>query len=254
MQNMPRDAVEGVGIRNLLMAAPGKKFVSADLSQIEPRISLLLTGDHEQLAMIRKGMCVYEVHARKTLGYNLPITMKEAAKKDDSVNKMRQFAKARCLSADTLVLTDSGYKPIINVHTSDLLWDGLEWVRHDGLIYRGIKPTHALHGDRYTDDHELFINETSTIPAGQAIRESALPVERFRESASDWNDVWQLARAILRMAAQRWLQVFAVRLRAVRRGVRGHVRQPSEGVDQELPGVWQGSSSPNPQHAQVGQA
>jgi len=97
MQNFTRDAVEGVNIRQMLVAAPGKKFVSADLSQIEPRVSLYVTGDSTQLDLIRKGMCIYEAHARQTLGYDLPITMKEAAKSDESISKMRQFAKARVL-------------------------------------------------------------------------------------------------------------------------------------------------------------
>jgi DNA polymerase I-like protein with 3'-5' exonuclease and polymerase domains len=97
MQNLPREAVEGVDIRNLLIAGPGKKFISADLSQIEPRVSLMVTGDTEQLDLIRGGMCVYEAHARQTLNYDLSESLKDAAKKDDSYAKMRQFSKARCL-------------------------------------------------------------------------------------------------------------------------------------------------------------
>jgi DNA polymerase I-like protein with 3'-5' exonuclease and polymerase domains len=96
-QNMPRNEVEGVNIRHMLVPAPGKKFISADMSQIEPRVSLYLTGDQEQLDLIRKGMCVYEAHGRQTLGYDLPISMKEAAKTDDKYNDLRQFCKARIL-------------------------------------------------------------------------------------------------------------------------------------------------------------
>lgn len=97
MQNLPRDPVEGVDIRNLLVAAPGKKFVSADMSQIEPRVSLYITKDTAQIDLIRAGMCVYEAHARQTLGYALPESLKDAAKKDEKLAKMRQFAKARVL-------------------------------------------------------------------------------------------------------------------------------------------------------------
>jgi DNA polymerase I-like protein with 3'-5' exonuclease and polymerase domains len=97
MQNFTRDAIEGVDIRQMLVAAPGKKFISADLSQIEPRVSLMVTGDSTQLDLIRNGMCIYEAHSRQTLGYNQSISMKEAAKKDEAIAKMRQFAKARVL-------------------------------------------------------------------------------------------------------------------------------------------------------------
>jgi DNA polymerase I-like protein with 3'-5' exonuclease and polymerase domains len=253
MQNFTRDAVEGVDIRQMLVAAPGKKFVSADLSQIEPRVSLLITGDHKQLDLVRNGMCVYEAHARQTLGYDLPIPMKDAAKKDDAIAKMRQFAKARCLSADTLVLTDSGYKPIVDVHTSDLLWDGVEWVRHDGLVFQGSKPTHEIHGDRFTDDHELFTGDQTTITAGQAVRESALPVARYRESASSWNDVWQLARLVVGMAAQRWVQALALPLRTLRQAGGGDAPESHSRSDKKLPPVRAGSASRHPQYPQVGQ-
>jgi DNA polymerase I-like protein with 3'-5' exonuclease and polymerase domains len=97
MQNLPREPIEGVDIRNLLIAAPGKKFVSADMSQIEPRVSLYVTKDHAQLELIRSGMCVYEAHARQTLGYDRSESLKDAAKKDEKLAQMRQFAKARVL-------------------------------------------------------------------------------------------------------------------------------------------------------------
>jgi DNA polymerase I-like protein with 3'-5' exonuclease and polymerase domains len=96
-QNLPRNEVEGINIRHMLVPAPGKKFISADMSQIEPRVSLYLTGDKDQLDLIRNGMCVYEAHGRQTLGYDLPISMKEAAKTDDKYNELRQFCKARIL-------------------------------------------------------------------------------------------------------------------------------------------------------------
>lgn len=97
VQNFPREPVAGIDIRTLFEAPAGKKFISADMSQIEPRIALWITGDAIQLDLVRGGMCVYEVHARKTMGYNLDISLKDAAKKDEKYAKMRQAAKARVL-------------------------------------------------------------------------------------------------------------------------------------------------------------
>jgi len=97
MQNLPRDSCLGYRLRELLVPAPGKVFVCADMSQIEPRISLWSVGDEKQLNMIRNGMCVYEAHARQTLNYDLTESLKLAAKKDPKYEQMRAFCKARVL-------------------------------------------------------------------------------------------------------------------------------------------------------------
>lgn len=97
VQNLSRDPVEGFHSRRMLVPGPGKKFVSADMSQIEPRVSLYLTGDHKQIELIRGGMCVYEAHARNTLRYDSPGSMKDRAEEDPEIAKLRQFCKARVL-------------------------------------------------------------------------------------------------------------------------------------------------------------
>jgi hypothetical protein len=61
-----------------------------------------------------------------------------------------------CLGEATLVLTDGGWKPIVDVTENDLLWDGVEWVRHEGLEFRGVKPVINLAGVDMTPDHILL--------------------------------------------------------------------------------------------------
>lgn len=97
MQNLPRDGCLGFRLRELLVPAQGKVFISADMSQIEPRISLYITNDTKQLDLIRGGMCVYEAHARQTLGYDLKESLKFMAKRDEKYEQMRSFCKARVL-------------------------------------------------------------------------------------------------------------------------------------------------------------
>lgn len=55
--------------RNLLVAAPGCTFNIADLAQIEARILPWLAGDTESLKLMEQGMSIYEVHARKAMGW-----------------------------------------------------------------------------------------------------------------------------------------------------------------------------------------
>ena len=97
-QNFPKKAVCDVDLRSCLIPAPGKKFVVADLSQIEARVALWVAGDNRQLDLVRKGMCLYEAHARLTMGYKEPIPFKEWVKKEGCpFPRMRDLAKCRRL-------------------------------------------------------------------------------------------------------------------------------------------------------------
>ncbi len=58
-----------------------------------------------------------------------------------------------CLAGDTLVLTTRGWVPIKDVRPTDLLWDGVAWVRHQGVVEKGKQPTLTLDGVRLTADH-----------------------------------------------------------------------------------------------------
>lgn len=61
-----------------------------------------------------------------------------------------------CLAGATLVATDRGWVPLVDVAVSDRVWDGAEWVTHDGLIYQGEEITVPLDGIRMTPDHEVL--------------------------------------------------------------------------------------------------
>ena len=57
---------EILDIRRLFIPRPGKKFILSDLAQIEPRVLAWMTNNVALLALIRKGMSVYEAFARTT--------------------------------------------------------------------------------------------------------------------------------------------------------------------------------------------
>lgn len=62
----------------------------------------------------------------------------------------------KCLGADTEVLTKRGWVRITEVTLEDRLWDGVEWVKHNGLIYQGDKSTIILNGVSMTPDHKVM--------------------------------------------------------------------------------------------------
>lgn len=91
LQNLPREESNGVNIRQCFVARPGKKFIIADLRQIEPIVLAWLIGDQEFLAHVTAGRDTYEAHARASMSYDDPRPLKEVDK------QLRSLAKARVL-------------------------------------------------------------------------------------------------------------------------------------------------------------
>ncbi len=58
-----------INMRGNLVAPEGRKFAIADYAQIEARITPWFAGDAESLALCEKGMSIYEVHARRFMGW-----------------------------------------------------------------------------------------------------------------------------------------------------------------------------------------
>ena len=64
-----------------------------------------------------------------------------------------------CWAAGTPVLTSRGWVPIEQVDTTDLLWDGYTWVKHNGVFNPGAKDTIELDGLSVTPDHLIYTTE-----------------------------------------------------------------------------------------------
>lgn len=64
-----------------------------------------------------------------------------------------------CLAEGTQVLTDRGWIEIQNVTTKDALWDGEQWVSHEGLINKGIQEVISIDGALMTPDHKVLTKE-----------------------------------------------------------------------------------------------
>jgi DNA polymerase len=64
MQNQRKADFHGIRLRSLLVPAPRKKLIIADLAQIEPRCLAWLCGDELLLALMREGWSYYEAQAK----------------------------------------------------------------------------------------------------------------------------------------------------------------------------------------------
>ena len=76
----------------------------------------------------------------------------EAVSRGVLTNKLLQF----CIAEGTEVLTSRGWIAIQDVSVSDLIWDGVEWVNHGGLLNQGERYIIQSYGVYMTPDHEVL--------------------------------------------------------------------------------------------------
>ena len=128
-------------VRPLLMGP----FTVSDYSAIEARLTAWAAGEDEVLDAFREGKDIYVATAERMGG--------EKAGFD------RQRGKAAtlgCIAEGSLVLTDRGLIPIENIAIADKVWDGVEFVRHEGVVYKGQKEVMHYDGLTATPDHKVW--------------------------------------------------------------------------------------------------
>jgi len=124
-----------------------------DYSQIEARMLAWLVGDTELLQVFADGGDPYKVKAAEI--YHIPVE-----KVTPSQRFMGKQSVLGCLETSCKVLTDKrGWVPIHKVKQEEKLWDGVEWVSHQGVLFSGMKPTIRKHGVGMTSDHLVFLQK-----------------------------------------------------------------------------------------------
>ena len=120
-------------------------FTVSDYSAIEARLTAWVAGEDSVLESFRKGEDIYVATAERMGG--------EKAGFDRQRGKS---ATLGCIAEGSLVLTDRGLVPIENVGVADKVWDGAEFVRHEGVIYKGQKEVMHYGGLTATPDHKVW--------------------------------------------------------------------------------------------------
>jgi hypothetical protein len=73
--------------------------------------------------------------------------------------RLRAWPGKICVAAGTLVLTDQGWIPIQWLSRANLIWDGIAWVRHAGVVFNGNAGCVLLDGVSMTPDHKVLTTE-----------------------------------------------------------------------------------------------
>ena len=128
-------------VRPLLMGP----FTVSDYSAIEARLTAWVAGEDSVLESFRNGEDIYVATAERMGG--------EKAGFDRQRGKS---ATLGCIAEGSLVLTDRGLVSIENVGIADKVWDGVEFVRHEGVVYKGQREVMHYDGLTATPDHEVW--------------------------------------------------------------------------------------------------
>lgn len=181
----PMDLLSGC-VRPVVQADPGHLFADADLSAIENVVLGWLSGDEAILRVFRDGLDPYIDFAVDM--FRMPYDQIAAIVKagDKTMRTQAKPPVLGCFGPETKVLTDSGWKRIVDVAATDKVHDGVEFVAHGGVVNQGRKEVVCMGGVFVTPDHKIMVEE------GQWVEAGSLQEPQFRSAISSaLGQLWQ---------------------------------------------------------------
>lgn len=145
--------------RSAITAPPGFTLMEFDAAGQEFRWMAIASGDPIMLGLCAPGEDAHSYMGSRIVGRDY-LQLVEAVHSDDPrANADRKMGKVAnlCVAGDTLVLTDRGVVPIVEVTHRDLVWDGVEFVQHGGVVFSGVRPVISHGGVTATPDHKVLV-------------------------------------------------------------------------------------------------
>ena len=143
-------------IRTAFVPQDGRKFIVADFSAIEARVIAWIAGERWRLKVFEGGGDIYCASASQM--FHVPV---EKHGVNGHLRQKGKQAELACIAEGQLVLTDKGLIPIEAVTREHRLWDGENWVGHDGVVFKGEREVIEYEGLRATPDHLVWIEGQS---------------------------------------------------------------------------------------------
>lgn len=140
-------------IRTAFIPKPGYKFIVADFSSIERVVLAWLAGEQWVLDAYAARKDLYIATASQMFGVTI-------TDKKDPLRQKGKIADLACIAEGQLVLTDTGLIPIEEITLRHKVWDGKDFVKHDGIVFRGEKEVITYEGLTATKDHLVWIEGT----------------------------------------------------------------------------------------------
>ena len=142
-------------IRTAFIPKDGCRFLVADFSAIEARVLAWLANEEWVLEEFRGKGKIYEATASRM--FHIPQESIVNGNPNYEYRQKGKQATLSCIAEGQLVLTDHGLIRIENVKPHHRLWDGGNWVSHEGVVYRGQRGILTYDGLTATADHLVWI-------------------------------------------------------------------------------------------------
>jgi DNA polymerase len=172
-------------LRGLFKAAPGHDLICSDYSSIEAVVIAALAGEQWRMDVFRTHGKIYEQSAASVTGVPFNEFMTHAGYSPEQLQhptwwnlkplvkgshhplrkKVGKIMELACLAIDTLVLTDRGYVELWELCRDDKVWDGVEWVAHEGVVNRGHRQVINVDGVLMTPDHLVWVTAGEWVEA-----------------------------------------------------------------------------------------
>lgn len=142
----------------MVEAPEGKILVEFDASGQEQRLLAEIGDIYTMLDMFGSGKKGHAVMGAAIAGIPYDEFMKryKAGEESYAGPEGLYYCGKFCIAEGQLVDTDRGPIPIENVTPDDLVWDGVEFVRHSGVMYMGEKTVINKGGMFATPDHRVL--------------------------------------------------------------------------------------------------
>jgi group I intron endonuclease len=141
-------------------------------------VALSLDDEENPLSdEVRKVLEIRKVS--RSMSYKKLSTIERQLSPDDRLRNQFVFmgssrAGRWCLSENTQVTVKTvdgvvSNKPIVSVLMTDLVWDGVAWVNHGGVVFSGEKETVKWDTIEATLEHNVWVNSVEKMPLSSAI-------------------------------------------------------------------------------------
>lgn len=162
LQNLSKRAKDPV-LRRSMKAPPNHLWVAADSSQIEARLNAYMSCQIDLVQLFIDGRDPYIDMATAIFGLSYDeiyeVSKVNPTKEGEMMRNLGKEAVLACISEDTEVLCKRGWVAIQDIRPDDLLWDGEDWVPHEGVVSMGSKDCIDFCGVHMTPDHRVYDGE-----------------------------------------------------------------------------------------------
>ena len=156
-------------VRTAIIPEEGHKILVADFSAIEARVIAWLAGEQWRLEVFNSGGDLYCMSASQM--FKVPVVKHG---ENGHLRQKGKVAELACIAEGQPVLTDRGLVPIESVTRDMKVWDGEDWVSHEGVVCNGYREVITYDGLTATEDHVVWVEgQSRPIPFGDAASRGA---------------------------------------------------------------------------------